>query len=77
MSSKCNHKLIVSSNDKVKNAIKIGPVLDKDTRKKSDTNLLDVYKNFYQVFNAASKERLVQSEAKRIVNVHVVTGSKI
>ena len=61
----------------MQNSIKIGPVLDKDTRKKSELTLIDVYKNFYQVFNATSKERLVQSENKRIINVHVVTGSEI
>ena len=61
----------------MQNSIKIGPVLDKDTRKKSELTLIDVYKNFYQVFNATSKERLVQSENKRIINVHVVTGSVI
>ena len=61
----------------MQNSIKIGPVLDKDTRKKSELTLIDVYKNFYQVFNATSKERLVQSENKRIINVHVATGSEI
>ena len=61
----------------MQNSIKIGPVLDKDTRKKSELTLIDVYKNFYQVFNATSKERLVQSENKRIINVHVVTGGEI
>ena len=70
-------KLVVSSNDKLANAVKIGPVINKNNKKKSDSSLLEVYKRFYKVLDAASKERLVQSEAKRIVNVHSVTCAEI
>ena len=70
-------KLVITSNDKIENAIKIGPVLEKVNRKKSESTLLDVYKRFYKVFDTTSKERLVQSDAKRVVNVHTVTSAEI
>lgn len=69
--------LVITSNDKIENAIKIGPVLEKVNRKKSESTLLDVYKRFYKVFDTTSKERLVQSDAKRVVNVHTVTSAEI
>ena len=69
--------MVISSNDKIENAIKIGPVLEKVNRKKSESTLLDVYKRFYRVFDTTSKERLVQSDAKRVVNVHTVTSAEI
>lgn len=69
--------LVITSNDKIENAIKIGPVLEKVNKKKSESTLLDVYKRFYKVFDTTSKERLVQSDAKRVVNVHTVTSAEI
>ena len=69
--------MVITSNDKIENAIKIGPVLEKVNKKKSESTLLDVYKRFYKVFDTTSKERLVQSDAKRVVNVHTVTSAEI
>lgn len=64
------NEVVISNNDKIANCIKVGPVISRDSKKKSTESFLDQYKRLYRVLDDASKERLVQSETKRIANVH-------
>ena len=70
-------EISITSNDKIRNAILVGPVIDKKTKKKCADSFLNVYKRFLSILDIASKERLVQSEDKRIANVHAVTSAEI
>jgi hypothetical protein len=70
--------LVVSTRDHQDvQAVKVGPVIDKRTKKKSTVAFLNVYRNFFDVFDEASKERVVQSESKRLANVHAVVSAEI
>ena len=73
----CSKKIVLSTNDKIENAIKVGPVIGKDSKKKNIDSFLDVYHKFYKILDYASKERLVQSESRRIANVHAVVSAEI
>ena len=62
---------------------KVGPVVDKTSKKKVQHSFLQAYKKFHQVVDLASKERIQDQfgencpERQRIVQVHVLASAEI
>ena len=56
----------------------IGPVLDKDTKKKCQTSFLQTYDKFYRVADQASRERQVHlTESQRKAQVHILASAEL
>ena len=71
--------LVLCVNNGLKDVIKVGPVIDKFTKKQSKDTFLQVYKRFYTTLDSISKEREIsnQSELMRLTNVHTLTSAEI
>ena len=71
--------IVLCGNDRLKDVIKVGPVIDKFTKKQSKDTFLKVYKRFYVTLDSISKEREIpnQSESTRLTNVHTLTSAEI
>ena len=59
-------------------AEQIGPVVDTETKRKSQSSFLHIYNKFYLAANHASKQRQSQlSESQRLVQVHILASAEI
>lgn len=70
---------LVNQHTKDLSLLNVGPVVDKDSKKKSKCSFLEVYKKFHQVADLASKERNqnYHSDRQRIVQVHVLACAEL